>query len=93
MVQDFNLAGVSKEIIDEFPFFSFLLGDLHPHVLAMPFALLAMPHCNWREVRPVTIAGALVLPLGVAPAAANGDGYHTDPATRNGIKAPAEVCG
>ncbi len=25
----------------EFPFFSFMLGDLHPHVLALPFKLLA----------------------------------------------------
>jgi uncharacterized membrane protein YfcA len=25
-----------------------------------------MPHCNWREVKPVTIAGAIALPLGVA---------------------------
>src|SRR6185503_10395750 len=30
------------EVIDEFPFFSYLLGDLHPHVLAMPFNLLAI---------------------------------------------------
>ncbi len=42
VIQDFDLARGSKEIIDEFPFFSFLLGDLHPHVLAMPFVLLVI---------------------------------------------------
>ena len=39
-VKDFTLDGHPIEVIDEFPFFSFLLGDVHPHVLAAPFVLL-----------------------------------------------------
>ncbi len=42
VVSDHNLRGAFQEVIDEFPFFSYLLGDLHPHVLAYPFALLAI---------------------------------------------------
>ena len=42
VIQDYDLAGNFRETIDEFPFFSYLLGDLHPHVLSMPFALLAV---------------------------------------------------
>jgi YYY domain-containing protein len=42
VLQDYDLAGGSREIIDEFPFFSFYLADLHPHVLSMPFVLLAV---------------------------------------------------
>jgi YYY domain-containing protein len=42
VVVDSNLFGGNIEIIDEFPFFSYFLADLHPHVLAMPFVLVAL---------------------------------------------------
>jgi YYY domain-containing protein len=41
VVQDYDLTGAfTGDTIDEFPFFSYLLGDLHPHLLSMPFVLL-----------------------------------------------------
>lgn len=42
VVQDFRLNGSAIEIIDEFPFFTYLLADIHPHLLGMPFVLLAI---------------------------------------------------
>jgi YYY domain-containing protein len=51
VIHDCSFAGLAagncnppnnSEVIDEFPFFSFLLGDVHPHVLALPFVLLAI---------------------------------------------------
>ena len=63
VVRDLNTMGGGIEIIDEFPFFSYLLSDLHPHVLAMPFDLLAMAMClnlfigasenNWPTWKPL----------------------------------------
>ncbi|MEE9217375.1 MAG: DUF2298 domain-containing protein [Anaerolineales bacterium] len=42
VVRDVNLAGADIEVIDEFPFFSFLLADNHPHLLAIPYALMTV---------------------------------------------------
>ena len=42
VLRDQDLAGRAIEVIDEFPFFSYLLGDNHPHLLSMPFLLLLM---------------------------------------------------
>ena len=42
VIADRNLLGGHSEVIDEFPMFSYVLGDNHPHVLAMPFVILAL---------------------------------------------------
>ncbi|MBN1963273.1 MAG: hypothetical protein JW910_01415 [Anaerolineae bacterium] len=44
VVQDRDLNGtpIAVQPIDEFPMFSFILADMHPHVLGLPFAVLAI---------------------------------------------------
>jgi uncharacterized membrane protein len=44
VINDLDLAGrsIGLQPIDEFPAFSFVLGDLHPHVLALPFGLAVL---------------------------------------------------
>jgi YYY domain-containing protein len=42
VLNDRQLNGERTEVIDEFPGFSFLLADVHPHVLALPFAALTL---------------------------------------------------
>jgi YYY domain-containing protein len=70
VINDRDLLGNAVEVIDEFPFFSFLLGDMHPHVLALPFVLLA-----------IGLALALVLGAAVYPSkrAGVGEVYRVHP--------------
>lgn len=42
VLADVSLRGDHIEVIDEFPVFSYILGDNHPHVAAMPFAILSI---------------------------------------------------
>jgi YYY domain-containing protein len=53
---------------NEFPFFSFLLGDLHAHVMATPFALLAVA-----IALQLALAGPRLTDPGWHPAAAVGE--------------------
>jgi YYY domain-containing protein len=45
--------------ITEFPFFSFWLGDMHPHVMALPFGLLALALALQTTARPAAPAFAM----------------------------------
>ncbi len=48
VIEDIDLSGNHIEIIDEFPIFSYVLGDNHPHLLAMPFVILVIAVAmNW----------------------------------------------
>ncbi|MGW8317799.1 MAG: DUF2298 domain-containing protein [Candidatus Promineifilaceae bacterium] len=45
VIHEYHLSGRPEEGLEpiaEFPGFSFVLGDLHPHVLALPFAFLSL---------------------------------------------------
>ncbi len=55
-----------RHLISEFPFFSFYLGDLHPHVIALPFATLALAVTLAMLVRPGKGAGTRLIEWGLA---------------------------
>jgi YYY domain-containing protein len=66
----FEPSRVIPGTINEFPWFSFLLGDLHAHVLALPFTFVALafalqvalagPRGGWHGVAEAVAAGLAV---------------------------------
>jgi YYY domain-containing protein len=42
VINDRTLTGDHVEVIDEFPAFTYIMGDLHPHVLAFPFLMAVL---------------------------------------------------
>ncbi len=52
MIYDHIIPGNPSQMITEFPLFSFILGDIHPHVLALPTVLLAVGVALGFWVRP-----------------------------------------
>ncbi len=75
VLQDRTLDGRAVEVIDEFPAFTYLLADIHPHMLSMPLVLLAIAQAlnafmgGWegcvRLGRVVVPASGLTIALGV----------------------------
>jgi YYY domain-containing protein len=66
--------GAHVEVIDEFPAFSYVLGDDHPHVLAQPFMLLALALALNRYLsrgRPGAVEAALLVAVVAAVAFLN----------------------
>lgn len=63
VIHDLDPLGASMPVqpIDEFPGFSFLLGDMHPHVLALPFVLLALALALRTLLRGLEGGGAAVV--------------------------------
>ena len=69
VIQDYDFSFFGREVISEFPFFSFLLGDLHPHVLSLPYVFLILGFALALYLRPHgrSFHWLKILPLEISP--------------------------
>jgi len=86
VLQDYTPWGAEQHVIDEFPGFSFLLGDMHPHVLALPFVVLALALALNLYLR-IAECGFGIADLGLRnadrkPRMANGESANTQHVSR-----------
>ena len=63
VIYDEIVPGKSSQMITEFPYFSFILGDIHPHLLALPVVLLAVAVALGWWYRPAAQRGVPVVRL------------------------------
>ena len=82
------VSPTAPETITEFPFFSFLLGDLHPHVMAIPFGLLGIAAAVRLLQEDETLDSGL---LGSTPTASRGSGRPGGRAVLPQHLGPADV--
>ena len=59
VIGTFDGGGPLDYTIHEFPFFSFILGDLHPHVMSIPFVVLMLTML-WSYLRSPRLASPYV---------------------------------